>query len=389
MDQIQQGIIVLLKSAVTETALALPEGFDIEAALPLIKKHHMATLCYDGAVRCGMPRAHPVMQELFQGYCKLLRISEGQMRELRRIYEAFEENNIDYMPLKGSNMKFLYPKPELRIMGDADILIRTEQYDRIVPIMESLGFTAVLESDHELTWKSSGLYLELHKHLIPSYNKDYYAYFGRGWDLARPVEGTRYAMTPEDTYIYLFTHMAKHYRDGGIGCRHVVDLWVYRRANPNLDDVYIGAELEKLQLRKFHENICRMLAVWFEDGEPDQKTQVLTDCIFASGSWGKAEDHILSQSIKNSKTSVLGFSGRWVYLCRLIFPSVKNLSQNYPVLSRAPWLYPAVWLIRIVQKLTLENGKIRKHGKVMGMLTREKLDERHRMLQYVGLDYNF
>ena len=132
-----------------------------------------------------------------------------------------------------------------------------------------------------------------------------------------------------------------------------------------------------------------MLAVWFEDGEPDQKTQVLTDCIFASGSWGKAEDHILSQSIKNSKTSVLGFSGRWVYLCRLIFPSVKNLSQNYPVLSRAPWLYPAVWLIRIVQKLTLENGKIRKHGKVMGMLTREKLDERHRMLQYVGLDYNF
>ena len=44
------------------------------------------------------------------------------------------------MPLKGCNMKALYPSPELRVMGDADILIRVEQYDRIRPIIQSLGF---------------------------------------------------------------------------------------------------------------------------------------------------------------------------------------------------------------------------------------------------------
>ena len=32
--------------------------------------------------------------------------------------------------------KKLYPKPELRVMGDADILIREEQYDKIKPVMD-------------------------------------------------------------------------------------------------------------------------------------------------------------------------------------------------------------------------------------------------------------
>ena len=334
MDQIQQGIIVLLKSAVTETALALPEGFDIEAALPLIKKHHMATLCYDGAIRCGVPRAHPVMQELFQGYCKLLRISEGQMRELRRIYEAFEENNIDYMPLKGSNMKFLYPKPELRIMGDADILIRTEQYDRIVPIMESLGFTAVLESDHELTWKSSGLYLELHKRLIPTPNSDFYAYYGDGWKLTRRKAGCCYAMSAEDEFIYLFTHFAKHFRAGGMGCRHVLDLWVYLRVNPGLNENYILEELEKLQLVAFYRNIRTLLTVWFEDAPSDEKVDYMTQYVFASGSFGRMREWVLSMAIRRSKQVKVNSCTKLLFVLGHLFPRISQIRNQYPFLVK-------------------------------------------------------
>ena len=389
MDQIQKGIITILRSAITGERLALPEEFDLETAYHQVSGHHMATLVYEGAARCGVSRQLPVMQELFQAYCKTMLASEKQMKAVRRITMAFDAEGIDYMPLKGCNMKAIYPKPELRIMSDADILIRTEQYDRIIPVMESLGFVSVLESDHELIWRSSSLYLELHKHLIPSYNKDYYAYFGDGWSLARPVEGTRYAMSPEDTWIYLFTHMAKHYRDGGIGCRHIVDLWVYRRANPGMDEAYIDAALDKLQLRVFHENICRLLGVWFEGREPDGTTDVLTACIFASGSWGKQEDHALSDAIRNARSSVLGIGGRLGYIWRLLFPNVQNLTSSYPVLKKAPWLYPAVWADRLVRKLLIEGGKLRKHGRTLETLSRKKLDERQKMLRFVGLDYNF
>ena len=125
------------------------------------------------------------------------------------------------MLLKGTLLKEMYPKKELRAMGDADILIKTEQYDKIKPIMQGLGFEERTESDHELIWRKPQLLLELHKKLIPSYNKDYYAYFGDGWQLGKPNSNFphRFEMSDEDQMIYLFTHFAKHYRDAGIGIR--------------------------------------------------------------------------------------------------------------------------------------------------------------------------
>lgn len=389
MDITQQGILQLLKSAITEEPQVLPEEFDIEAAYPLIRKHHMVTLCYDGAVRCGVDRKHPVMQQMFGAYCKAMMISEGQMRQLKILFGEFDKNGIDYLPLKGCNMKALYPKPELRTMGDADVLIRVDQYEKIIPIMEALGFQPVLESDHELTWRSPSLYLELHKCVIPTYNKDYYAYFGNGWDRAKREEGSRYGMTREDTWIYLFSHFAKHYRDGGIGCRHVVDLWVYRRENSGMDEAYIGAELEKLQLREFHGYICQLMNVWFEGAQMDERTEVLTTCIFASGSWGSKEDSVLSQAIKDCKHAPLGFSGRLVYLRKLLFPGIETMRRMYPVLEKAPWLLPVMWLVRPFYKALFHKSKFKQHRENLNLLSRKKLEGRQKMLHYVGLDYNF
>lgn len=176
MNVMQQGIVALMKSAVLRQAQPLPEGFDIRAALPLIRRHHITALAYDGAERCGLSRQEPAVAKLFQAYCSSLVVSEGQQREIGRIFRAFDENGIDYLPLKGCNMMGLYPKPEMRTMGDADILIRMDQYSRIVPVMESLDFVYRYESDHELAWETAGLKVELHKHLIPSYNGDMYAY---------------------------------------------------------------------------------------------------------------------------------------------------------------------------------------------------------------------
>ena len=213
------------------------------------------------------------MMQLFQKYCRHLQISEAQLRQVKRICAAFEENGIDYLPLKGCRMKGLYPKPELRFMGDADILIRTEQYPAVIPIMEALGFAEGAESDHELHWKHPELNLELHKRLIPTYNQDFYRYFGDGWGRAIRCSGHGWEMKPEDEWIYLFLHFTKHFRDGGIGCRHVIDLWVYLRHHDHMDDSYIRAELKRLQLLEFHENMRRLLAVWFEEAKTDEKTE--------------------------------------------------------------------------------------------------------------------
>lgn len=391
MNTMQQGVVALLKSAITQCAYPLPEGFDLEAAYLELKRHHMAPLIYEGAVLCGIPKQLPVMQQLFQACCRSLLISEGQMEQIRRICDAFDANSIDYMLLKGSKMKALYPKPELRTMGDADILIRMEQYDRIVPVMESLGFCAGVESDHELVWKNKALFLELHKRVIPSYNKDFYAYFGEGWKLVIRKNGTCYCMLPEDEMVYLFTHFAKHYRDGGIGCRHVVDLWVFLRANPGMDEEKVKRELDKLQLREFYENIRRLIAVWFENASNDEKADFITDFVFASGSWGKAETHVVSAGVRDIGRSSGSNHARVVYLLRLVFPSVKTLQYKYTILQKAPWMLPLVWLYRPFYKLLNrhERRTLRAHKRNLQLRSAENIQSRQQALQYVGLDYHF
>lgn len=383
----QRGVILLMKSAVTQQPYALPEGFDLEAELGSIRKHHISAMAYDGACRCGISPQLPVMQQLFGDYYRCLRKSEGQMRQVRKVFDAFEAHQIDYMPLKGCIMKQLYPAPELRSMGDADILIRIEQYSQIVPIMESLDFQEVKESDHELVWQNKELFLELHKRVIPSYNKDFYAYFGEGWQLAECRSGSRYAMRAEDEMVFLFTHFAKHYRDGGIGYRYVTDLWVFRNANPNMDEEYIRATLEKLYLAEFYENILRLIDVWFADAPTDEKMDYMTDFIFASGSWGVGQSRTLANAVKNKQRS--GVLAKLRYVWSILFPPVVVLSRKYTVLKKHPWMLPLVWLIRPFYKVLFEVKSLKRQKDNLGVLTKEEIRHRREMLNFVGLDYHF
>ena len=378
MNVTQKGLITLLKSAVTQEALELPQGFDLQEAYPLIQRHHMPTLIYDGAVRCGIDRKSETMGKLFQSYFRAMRISEKQMVQVQRIFDSFDREGIDYMPLKGCKMKALYPKPELRQMGDADILIRVEQYDRIVPVMESLGFTASGESDHELIWKHDDLYLELHKRVMPAGQQS-------GWEWAVRREGTCYSMGPEDEFVYLFTHFAKHYRNGGIGCRHVVDLWVYLRSHPELKEAEVLAQLEQTGLLEFYENIRRLIAAWFENGPLDEKTDFITQYIFCSGSWGTMESAAVARAVRYAEPD--SGDGKWSYLRRTLFPSVEGLhfKYRYPFLKRAPFLLPVAWIIRLFDKLIHEPVAFRRQKKNLQSMTQEKIDSAQQALDYVGL----
>ena len=90
--------------------------------------------------------------------------------EYEEVSEKFEENGIDFMPLKGSVIRSLYPKQEMRSMGDADVLIHAEQYNKIVPILEKNDFTFVKENLNELCWQKLPFYIELHRYLVsPQY----------------------------------------------------------------------------------------------------------------------------------------------------------------------------------------------------------------------------
>ena len=64
MNIIYQGLFTLVKSALTGEKLNLPEGFELEKAAPLIKRHALIPLVYPGAINCGIPPKAELMQKM-------------------------------------------------------------------------------------------------------------------------------------------------------------------------------------------------------------------------------------------------------------------------------------------------------------------------------------
>ncbi len=391
MDILQTGVITLIKSALTGEKLELSQDFELEGAVLVACKHQITSIIYYGAINCGLSQDLPIMQQLFLGTCSNMATSERQMRALDDIFSAFDKNKIDYMPLKGTLLKKMYPKKEMRNMGDADILIRTEQYDDIKSVMLELGYEENAESDHELVWYKKRLRIELHKRLIPSYNKDYYAYFGDGWQLGKACsEGSaRYAMSPEDEMIYLFTHYAKHYRDAGIGIKHILDLWVYHQNVQNLDQQYIYRELEKLQLLEFYKNTMKTLEVWFGNAQSDEVTDFITHVIFNSGVFGTHEAKVLSKALKDSRKQGSVTKTRNKNLFEQIFLPYRKMCIRYSVLEKWPILLPVMWVVRWVDALFFRTKTLKRKSADIKSTSNENVLNYEKALHFVGLDFNF
>ena len=384
------GVISLVKSALTGEKAVLPDDFDFTAAYKLAKAHGIIALLYYGIADSGIPLDEKLNQKFLAGILQGIAVCQEQMEELAALSAKFEENGIDFMPLKGSVIRSLYPKPELRSMGDADILIRTEQYEQIVPILGESGFAFVKESTNELCWNKSPFYLELHRYLVSPRHKDYFEALGDGWQLAKPAEGSRhrYVMSDEDFFVFLFVHFAKHYRSSGIGIKHMTDIWVYLKAKPELDGDYIAQKLEQLHLLRFCENVCKTVDAWFENAEFDDITYLITEKIFSSGAFGTKETTMQGNALRDMQEGKVK-NARGNRLLAALFPPYPNMCILYPVLKKAPILLPFLWVYRGIYTVFCKKSAISAQYRSINSLSTERLSKYEEDLHTVGLDYNF
>lgn len=342
------GLVKLLRAAITEQPQTLPTGFSLSGLLPIAKQHQCESLFYYGALTCGISASDPAMQKLQEKTLQFYAINEKQTFELSKLYAAFDAASIDYLPLKGSILKPQYPHPDMRVMSDADILIRAEQFAAASKAVEALGYTFMYESNHELVYDKPQLRLELHKVLIPTYHSEISSYFAMGWDFAERVseDSCRYAFSAETTYLHLFTHFVKHFRDGGIGLRHFADLWVWRRAYPDMNWATVTQALTQMHLLDFHKNLEQTLDVWFADGKENAQTQFITKYIISSGAYGTAAQRRIGTATANALGS---HNAKQIYrknMFALVFPKRSRLVNDYPILEKQAWLLPFVWIVR-------------------------------------------
>ena len=257
--------------------------------------------------------------------------------------------------------------------------------------MQNLGYTEDVESDHELIWRKDKVLVELHKRIIPSYNKDYYAYFGDGWQLAtQKTKGKNFAyeMDKNNEFIYLFTHLCKHYRDSGIGLKHLIDIWMYQIKNKELDLRYIGNEFKKLKIYDFYQNVQKTLRVCFDGEEGNEITDYIIDAIFNGGAFDKKQAEILSTTLKqvNQGKSVAQIKIEKVF--NSIFVPYSSMCNMYRILKKLPILLSFMWIWHFFRRL-FTKGKLKDYNKEFKDMKIDDVKAYKQSLNFVGLDYNF
>lgn len=380
----QTAALAILRAALDGIPADVNADFQMDAYLQFALSQQVETLFIAGLMTSGCT----LTVSLRDLYIKNVLIGDRQMGIAEELYALFSAHHIDYMPLKGCTLKALYPAPEMRSMGDIDILVRTEQYDQIRPLMLANDYIEDIESDHEYIWNKKGVHVELHKRLIPSYNKDYYAYFGEGWQLAEPVGEYRYEMSHEDAFVYLFTHYAKHYRDAGVGIRQALDLYVYRKTY-SLNEEYVLARMQLLQLDRFYANTMHMLNVWFGSDAHTEASKLISDRLFSCGVFGRRADGLRSAMLKQTYAEGSLRRAKALSWLKKLFLPYHDMCKKYEILKKAPPLLPVMWLWRWMDVVVHKQDSIRRVIQDDAAVSDENIKAYQEMLHKSGLDFNF
>ena len=274
------------------------------------------------------------------------------------VLARMEAAGIWYMPLKGAILKDLYPRYGMREMADNDILFDKTRGADLREIMIGLGFS--LENydcgAHDIYHKKPISNFEMHRILFhETAQEELYPYYADVKDRLVKDEGKQcgYHFTDEDFYLYITAHDYKHYACGGSGLRSLMDTYVYLiQKTLNMD--YVIREAEKIGIADFEREKRQLALHLFEGAELTSSEREMLDYIISSGTYGNLE-----QSVANEVEE----KGRWNYfLSRLTIP--RDLMEGmFPVLRKAPFLYPVCWVLRILRGVLFRNRVFREQLK--------------------------
>ena len=269
------------------------------------------------------------------------------------VLSELERAGIWYMPLKGAVLKEYYPRFGMREMGDNDILFDADRAKDVRQIMTGLGFEIENYNTgaHDVYRKPPACIFEMHRTLlIYLENTEAASYYKHIKErlLKDPDNQCGYHFSDEDFYIYMTVHEYKHYSQAGTGLRSLLDIYVYLK-NKQPDREYISRELKKLGLSDFEKTNRELALRLFSGQQPAAEQQRMLDQILSDGSYGSQDARI------DRKISAKG-KLRY-FFSRLTLPREIMLA-DFPVLKKAPFLYPFFWVIRLFRGIFYRRKKV-------------------------------
>ena len=313
---------------------------DLRELYALAKRNSLAALVSVALKRAGISDGN-----FISAYNNAIRKIALLDNERKEICSVFEKEGIEYMPLKGSELKDYYPLPGMREMSDVDILIDPSKRAEVKDIMLGRGYTAETygRGNHDAYLKKPVLNFEMHTALFPE-RVEFSSYYSDVLKNAEKEEGFARRFRDEDFYLYITAHEYKHFSNNGTGLRSLADRYVFiREKGDGLDWNYIESESAKLGISEYEKEGRELALKLFSASEypvftPEEEEKA--DSYLSSGTYGSVEQGVEKELTHKSKLS---------YMLGIIFLPRKQMAQSVPFTAKCVLLYPAGVVWRIIR----------------------------------------
>lgn len=358
MEQIYEYMIKLIRYVLNGDISDLTEQIDFERLFVLGRNHGVENMLYVGLKDLKIDVPAETMRKFKTAYEMQIMVEATQALELEAIGEAFEEAGIDYIPLKGSVIKYLYPMPDYRKCSDIDILIHPEDKKRINRIMLDNGYTVDKMDEYELHEgyrKAPFVLVEIHDKLVEKGNRAY-GFLANIWDYVCLKDGCEHQFLMDKEWFYTFTiaHLCKHIKNGGAGIKFIIDEYLMiKKWGGMFDNKKLDWMLMKSQLSGFNKILKEMCFHLFYDMIPEnENVRVLEKFVLEGGSFGNLEQ---ARNIKKSAVFISRRKKIKYFTAKTfkgIFVKYESMRKEYPILIKYKFLLPIMWIRRLLKIIT-------------------------------------
>ena len=311
----------------------------------LSKRHSLMALFYKAVKDTHADINENNLKRLEEYYFANVRKVALFEKERKGLYEFLNNNQIDFLPLKGIVIKDYYLDQNTREFADNDILFSASKDKMIKDYFVKRGYKSEYfrKSNHDIYQKKPFFNFEMHRALFMEREdgREFSKYFKDYLKNSQIKEGYEHCLSKEDFYIYFLAHAFKHFDNSGCGIRTLIDCYLYLKQN-ELDFNYINQELEKIGLLEFSNKLSTLSIKVFDEQELNDEEKEMLLFVASSGTYGTLENSV-NKGVKEK--------GKFRYLMRRIFPPMSFYKTAYPRLYKTKVLIPLAWFMRLFRIL--------------------------------------
>lgn len=266
-----------------------------------------------------------------------------------KLCEFFNKTQIDYLFVKGCEVCAFYPQPELRTSGDIDVVVRNEDYDKLVKLVNAENFDDIRITPTTVSFKIDDFEVEIHK------GADVYTnYFSNIFDMCKK-RGYEYKLDNYGALLYVLLHIAKHLKSYGAGVRMLMDVDVCVRSIDDFDEQKLMNMCKNSGALKCCQMILSLCNFWFDTPvrqymdftENQPLITLLENCFVYGGTFGFYNKNVGSYYLIKSANGKIGVKERIKAVLILVFPKWDIVRKEYKYSEKHNYLTPIAYINRL------------------------------------------